>query len=755
MGHASFVAYAYPVVNPTGIHTRLYARAFALESPCNSKRVMFVSMDTPLNSWAIRQQVLAAIAADPALSPYYGPENVMLSATHTHEATGGFGSISDNLNLPDVPVVSDFLAYVESAVVDNSAWDNDNFNAIVSGVSQAIRRANANLQAHPDTASITMSIGELLNANRNRDPLAYEQNPPSEKAKYLDANGNDITVDKRFLQLNFIRNNGSSVGVLNWFGVHPTAMGNHGRLISSDIKGVAGLEFEKMMGTLYAPDANGKPDGIDNFVAAFAQTDEGNSVPDLYGYDKDVNGSDAPGAGVPYARRFGTDDPYNYTDTNYERGERKAAEAFGVKQLAQALTQYAQGNALAGPIDYRLFYVDMNSVTVTDPVILNGLAAPDLPASLYDGPISTCTNGMGVAFANGGLNGRGFGAAGFYCGVASDAPVPYWNDARNHYNGIFNGSGSLDVIFGNNAPLVVPINGVVLDTALTPLFCLNTLSSEYSCQQQKPVVESPYESNEYAPFQIFRLGNLAVLGVPWEVTTMAARRLRQTVLDALAPVGVDTVVIAGLSNDYMSYMATREEYTAQMYEGASTVFGPWQLAAAQQEARQLALTLANNQPSPAGPSPQPYTLGPASPIIVDSNANFGAVVTDAQSSYTQGDTVDVSWVSGYPSNDLKTMSSYLYVERQNAQGGWDVVATDRDPELLFIWNSSATFISEETKTSGPSTAEAVWEIPANTANGTYRIRHEGVYRLSASAAPVPYTGVTSVFQVTGVPAACP
>src|SRR3546814_3135328 len=70
-------------------------------------------------------------------------------------------------------------------------------------------------------------------------------------------------------------------------------------------------------------------------------------------------------------------------------------------------------------------------------------------------------------------------------------------------------------------------------------------------------------------FQIFRIGNLAVLGVPFEVTTMSGRRLRKTVLDALSPVGVDTVIIAGLSNDYLHYMATREEYSAQMYEGSS------------------------------------------------------------------------------------------------------------------------------------------------------------------------------------------
>ena len=34
------------------------------------------------------------------------------------------------------------------------------------------------------------------------------------------------------------------------------------------------------------------------------------------------------------------------------------------------------------------------------------------------------------------------------------------------------------------------------------------------------------------------------------------------------------LVIAGLTGTYSSYVTTREEYSAQRYEGASTIFGP-------------------------------------------------------------------------------------------------------------------------------------------------------------------------------------
>src|SRR3546814_9515843 len=148
---------------------------------------------------------------------------------------------------------------------------------------------------------------------------------------------------------------------------------------------------------------------------------------------------------------------------------------------------------------------------------------------------------------------------------------------------------------------------------------------------------------------------------------MSGRRLRKTVLDALSPVGVDTVIIAGLSNDYLHYGATREEAWAQMYEGSPTYAGPWQLAATQQEARKLALTLAAGEPAPAGIPAVDIAIGVDAPVSLDPPSNFGSIVTDALARYTQGDQVDVNVVSGYPGNDLKTMSSYVYAERQNAR----------------------------------------------------------------------------------------
>nr|WP_240954448.1 neutral/alkaline non-lysosomal ceramidase N-terminal domain-containing protein [Solimonas marina] len=748
-GHADLYGMILPPQITMGIHTRLYSRAFAIASSCNGKRVVFVSDDIQQMPALVRQEVLKRIAADPVLSAYYGPDNVMLSGTHTHEAGGGFEEASN----PDIPdVVTQTATWLETLLISSSGFDKDNFDTIVSGTVAAIRRAHANLEAHPQAATIKLSVGELLNANVNRAQPAYAQDSPSERAQYVDDNGHEVNVDKRFVQLNFVRDDGSVVGVLNWFAVHPTAMGNHTRLISSDSKGWAGIEFERMMGTSYAPDGADGPEGADNFVAAFAQNDEGDSIPDLFVFDADVDGGNGPGQGVPYDKRFGTDDPYFDDQDGYRLGMRQATADSGIKQLAQSLKQFAEGTALRGPVDYRFFYTDFTDKAITDPVILAGLKYDDLPASLYDGDKTTCTQALGTAITNGGPNGLDPGAAGFVC--ANDMPNDMSQRIRFGYNGLYNGSGVLQL--GHDSELSVPIPNVALIGALSTTLCLTQSQlPQYGCQAEKPVLLE--YGGDPLPIQLFRIGNLAILGIPWEATTMAGRRLRKTVLDALAPAGVDTVVIAGLSNAYANYMTTREEYTAQMFEGGFTVAGPWQLAAAQQASRKLAVAMAGGEPSPdeGVGAPDLDADGAGVPTTIDSPDDFGSVAVDADAGYTQGDTVDVSFVSGYPGNDLKLGASYLYVERRNDAGGWDVVATDKDPELLFIWNSNPTLIDTYIGLSNRSTVEAKWDIPADEPAGTYRIRHDGVYRLSADADPQPYEAVSSPFTISGTPAACP
>jgi len=95
------------------------------------------------------------------------------------------------------------------------------------------------------------------------------------------------------------------------------------------------------------------------------------------------------------------------------------------------------------------------------------------------------------------------------------------------------------------------------------------------------------------PIQILKIGSLVITGVPGELTTMAGRRLKKTVLDELKGFGVDDLALATYANDYSQYITTKEEYDMQHYEGASTLFGPYTLEAYQQEFKKLAKALRN------------------------------------------------------------------------------------------------------------------------------------------------------------------
>lgn len=113
----------------------------------------------------------------------------------------------------------------------------------------------------------------------------------------------------------------------------------------------------------------------------------------------------------------------------------------------------------------------------------------------------------------------------------------------------------------------------------------------------------PGLSPQILPLQLFKIGQLAITGVPAEFTTMAGRRLRETVLPELNSTGIKHLAIAGYANDYSQYVTTKEEYDMQHYEGASNLFGPYTLQAYQQEFRKLAIALRTGNPVGAVPLP--------------------------------------------------------------------------------------------------------------------------------------------------------
>jgi neutral ceramidase len=620
------MGYAMIDQKTAGIHQRLRSRAFVIASPCNGKRVAFVSADAGQIFQGVKQQVVERLRA--RYGSVYSDENVVLSATHTHSGPGGF---------------SHYALYNLTIL----GYDKQNFEAIVDGIVQSIVRAHNNLAA----GTVRINSGDLLNASINRSVAAYLRNPSTERSQHA------YDTDKRMTLLRLQGTDGAEVGLLNWFAVHATSMGNDNLLISGDNKGYASYLFEKAKGTNYTASRT--------FVAAFAQSNEGDVSPNIYG------GTNGGGA-----------------------NDFESTELSGRKQYELAKVLYdGASQLLTGAVDYRHTYVKMDEVQV----------APQYTDGVWR---TTCEAAIGDSMLAGAEDGPGFGREGISCAE--------------------------------------------IDNLWSAFSCAVSMTA---CQAEKPIVletgtQTPYPwTPEVLPLQVVTLGNLALVAVPFEMTTMAGRRLRQTVLNQLAPTGVDQVVIAGLSNAYAGYLVTRQEYAIQHYEGASTHFGPWTLAAVQQETEKLAAALRHGTPVAAGPTPRDLRNDQTTVqtgVVFDDKllwVDFGGVVTNASASYTRGQTVSVKFWGGHPKNNLRRQGSFLQVQRKSGTS-WVTVAYDWDWETKYRWERNNCV-----PTLACSHVTIEWKIPSTATLGTYRIRHDGDWKSGWDGLIRPYTGYSREFTV--------
>jgi neutral ceramidase len=177
------------------------------------------------------------------------------------------------------------------------------------------------------------------------------------------------------------------------------------------------------------------------------------------------------------------------------------------------------------------------------------------------------------------------------------------------------------------------------------------------------------------PVSLVRVGGLGIAALPSEVTRQQGVRLRRAVLDAAGGT-LDRLALAGMSNAYVSYTATEEEYDACRYEGSFTLFGRRQGARLRDVARTLAEALRAGAAAPAGaPEPPPLGAGAGEPPLPRSTPDAGQVVAQPAPQATRHGRVTFSWRGGDPAIDAPRGRSFVTVERQTA-GGWEPVTSD-------------------------------------------------------------------------------
>jgi len=107
------------------------------------------------------------------------------------------------------------------------------------------------------------------------------------------------------------------------------------------------------------------------------------------------------------------------------------------------------------------------------------------------------------------------------------------------------------------------------------------------------------------PIFLARIGKRAIITFPGEATVEVGRRARERVLEVAREVGVKGVSVMGLTNEFIQYITTPEEYDRQHYEGGSTIYGPASSAALTDVLVEMARNLRDGKPAPA-----PYPFDP-------------------------------------------------------------------------------------------------------------------------------------------------
>lgn len=401
--------------------------------------------------------------------------------------------------------------------ITSKGFDQQSYRAIVDGALLSIRRA------HESLAPGHLSVGstKVFGANINRSLYAYLANPEEERARYNVSSEDDGSVEKNLTLLKFERaSDNKNIGVLTWFPTHGTSVLGNNTLISGDNKGAAAYLFEKSM--------INDDTAAEGFVAGFSQASVGDTSPNVLGaWCEDGTGKmcsfENSTCSDGKSQKCHARGPFFRED---DEGTSSCFE-IGKRQFEPAKRLYEQLNQSPSPVRGRMVksFHTFHNMSNTRFELPNGTE------------VETCPAALGYSFAAG----------------TSDGP------------------GAFDFTQHDGGPNTTsPVWRVVSGMLKSPT------EAQKVCHGPKPILldvgemTSPYLwTPNVVDVQVFRVGQLVIIVSPGEATTMAGRRWKNTVHDAvlilfseeststtISPV----VVLGGPANSYTHYITTEEEY---------------------------------------------------------------------------------------------------------------------------------------------------------------------------------------------------
>lgn len=373
----------------------------------------------------------------------------------------------------------------------------------------------------------------------NRSPSAHRRNP-----EVRGRPAPERAVDRTVTVIRADDRRGRPLGVLSFFALHATSVHGDQQRLHPDHVGLAAAGFEAW--------ARAHAGAGEGFVAVFGQGAAGDASPNFR-----------------FDRRRG------FTVGRFDDDADSAAfvARARIRATARAFERLADdGRALEGPVGGALRRVDFERRAV--------------PARHAGGrPARTTTARLGLAMAEGTAEGPGpLGPLRWLDRLVHRARRAHADPKRVLLEV---GPGRRARLFGRLDPRRLPIDHPAFAHARRP---------------GAAVVEPPWIPT-VLPVQLLRLGPFALAALPNEPTTVAGRRLRAMLERGLGPRGIGRVHVQGYANAYAGYLTTPEEYGAQRYEGAYTLFGPHSLGAFADVLEGLATAL----------GPEPFEAGPPLP----------------------------------------------------------------------------------------------------------------------------------------------
>lgn len=513
------------------IETRLFVRTFTIKDKGNGKKSAFICAEILSCTTAIRKGVIKKLTEEYAHLGYFA-DNVIISATHTHSAPGGYSHYAlYNITIPG------FVPKVYETIV----------NGIVDSVIEADR---------------TMQPGKILFGNASFDPGtdvaynrsldAYNRNEDVDKLEYKDRH---LAVNRNMYLLKMEDMQGNPMGCINWFGVHTTSVGNDYFNLCADNKGYAADYFED-----YLKVKNSK----NSALTIFAQEACGDVSPNYIWSRK------------RHKMRGKFVNDYDSARYNGKLQFEKAREIFEGNNLRELKNS---------TLDYALAYNNFCDITV-DPEFANGkkgkkTGSPCLGVAFFEG----VSDGYGIPKILGNILRVWIDAVEVY-----EKSAFSMGQSREKIYAKYKAHGKKHIMMETAERRI--LGTPFINKLIVPGWADKTIFYLKKQYNSGGLLNKPWAPN-VLPAQIMILGNIAIAAVPGEISTVSGIRLRKTIHAVLKNRGIEQVIISPYSNAFSGYITTHEEYQEQCYEGGHTMYGEYTLAAHQTKFKELALEMLN------------------------------------------------------------------------------------------------------------------------------------------------------------------